>query len=69
MNEDLKNIVAQAIEPKLKEQFINGVNAGWTACAQSLYKQISSLTSAKEIKKVIKTEADKVHIRTMEDSD
>lgn len=69
MNEDLKNIVSQAIEPRLKEQFINGVMAGWTACAQSLYKQISSLTSAKEIKKIIKKEADKVHIRTMEDSD
>ena len=66
---DIKKIVQKAIEPKLQEQFYNGMMAGWSACAESLYKQAYQLNTAKEIKKMLKTEKEKRHIKTTEDSD
>lgn len=66
---DIKKIVQKAIEPKLQEQFYNGMMAGWSACAESLYKQACKLNTAKEIKQMLKTEKEKRHIKTTEDSD
>ena len=63
MEEDkLRDIIATAIEPKLKEQFTLGLMAGWSACAESLYKQASTMTSAKDIKSMLKKEASQRHI-------
>ena len=68
MEEDkLKEIIATAIEPKLKEQFTLGLMAGWSACAESLYKQASTMTSAKDIKSMLKEEANKRHIMASPD--
>lgn len=66
---DIKKIVQKAIEPKLQEQFYNGLMAGWSACTESLYKQACQLNTAKEIKKMLKVEKEKRHIKTTEDSD
>ena len=41
--EKLYEIVRESIEPKLKEQFYNGLLAGWSACAESLYKQAKNI--------------------------
>ena len=66
-DKELKEIVAKAIEPKLKEQFLNGMLAGWTACAESLYKQATSMSKAKDIKSMLKAEVDKRHLMTTVD--
>lgn len=59
---DLKEIVTEAIEDKLKESFIRGMSAGWTACATHLNKICKTKTSASEIKKILKIESEKNHI-------
>lgn len=69
VTEKLYEIVRESIEPKLKEQFYNGLLAGWSACAESLYKQAKDMTNAKDIKKMLKAEKDKRHIKTTEDSE
>lgn len=55
----LKEIIEQAIAPRLQEQFNIGAVAGWKACANALYKRSTSLTTAKDIHKMLKEEANK----------
>jgi len=50
---DVTTIVAEAIEPKLKEQFIIGIKAGWEACIVTIYEHCKSMTSAKKIKQYL----------------
>lgn len=55
MSDDkLKEIIAESIEEKLKEHFNRGLMTGWDSCIYEISKQISSLTSAKAIKDLIK---------------
>lgn len=55
MSDDkLKEIIAESIEEKLKEHFNRGLMTGWDACIYEISKQISSMTSAKAIKELIK---------------
>ena len=54
-NKDLKQIIADAIEPKLHEQFIKGCKTGWDAAWLVLQKNINRMTSARQIKDFIKT--------------
>lgn len=59
----VEQIVAEAIEPDFKKQFIRGMEAGWQACCVSLYKQIKNMTSAKTIKKVLKQKCEEAETR------
>lgn len=52
---DLKQIIADAIEPKLHEQFVKGCKTGWDAAWLVLQKNINRMTSAQQIKDFIKT--------------
>lgn len=54
-SKDLKQIIADAIEPKLHEQFVKGCKAGWDAAWLVLQKNINRMTSAQQIKDFIKT--------------
>ena len=53
-NTELKNILKEAIEPTLKEQFIIGMTKGFDTAIETIYKEISHMTSAKQIKEHIK---------------
>ena len=53
-NTELKNILKEAIEPTLKEQFIIGMTKGFDTAIEIIYKEISPMTSAKQIKEHIK---------------
>ncbi len=54
-DKDLKQIIVDAIEPKLYEQFVKGCKAGWDAAWLVLQKNINRMTSAQQIKDFIKT--------------
>lgn len=53
-NTELKNILKEAIEPTLKEQFIIGMTKGFDTAIETIYKEIAPMTSAKQIKEHIK---------------
>ena len=53
-NTELKNILKEAIEPTLREQFIIGMTKGFDNAIETIYKEIASMTSAKQIKEHIK---------------
>lgn len=53
-NTELKNILKEAIEPTLREQFIIGMTKGFDTAIETIYKEISPMTSAKQIKEHIK---------------
>lgn len=53
-NTELKNILKEAIEPTLREQFIIGMTKGFDTAIETIYKEIASMTSAKQIKEHIK---------------
>lgn len=52
-DKELIDIIAKESEPLFKEQFVNGVIAGWKACLLTIKKEISGMTSCKKIKKYI----------------
>lgn len=54
-SKDLRQIIADAIEPKLHEQFVKGCKAGWDAAWLVLQKNVGRMTSAQQIKDFIKT--------------
>ena len=58
-DDELKTILTNNITKDLRKQYINGLMAGWKACAIALNKQCSSLTSAKTIKEILKEAASK----------
>lgn len=53
-NTELKNILKEVIEPTLREQFIIGMTKGFDTAIETIYKEISPMTSAKQIKEHIK---------------
>ena len=55
-DDKLKRIIADAIEPHLKDEFMKGVVAGWNACLIAIRRGTNELTSAKDIKEYIKKE-------------
>lgn len=52
-DKELIDIIAKESEPLFKEQFINGIIVGWSACLSTIKKEISGMTSCKKIKKYI----------------
>ena len=50
--------IKSAIEPKLKEQFIIGMKAGYDAAMLHIYKATKNMTSAKAIRAYIKQKVD-----------
>lgn len=52
-DKELIDIIAKESEPLFKEQFINGVIVGWSACLSTIKKEISGMTSCRKIKKYI----------------
>lgn len=60
-SKDLKQIIADAIEPKLHEQFVKGCKTGWDAAWLVLQKNINRMTSAQQIKNFIKTKLKESH--------
>lgn len=62
MNEDsktLEDIVREAIEPKMTDAFYRGMIVGAHAGMKMAWGRIRNCTSAKEIKRILKSEADK----------
>lgn len=51
---ELKEIVEEAIVPKLRSQFMFGCLTGWMAACKSVDGRTKKLTSAKAMKDVIK---------------
>ncbi len=51
---ELKEIVEEAIVPKLRSQFMFGCLTGWMAACKSIDGKTKKLTSAKAMKDIIK---------------
>lgn len=51
----IQDAVADAIEPRLKEQFLIGTMAGWDACLRTIYDHCKSMTSAKKMNKYLQS--------------
>lgn len=51
---ELKEIIEEAIVPKLRSQFMFGCLTGWMAACKSVDGKTKNLTSAKAMKDVIK---------------
>lgn len=62
---DLKEQIKDAIEPKLKEQFIIGMKAGYDAAMLHIYKSTKDMTSAKKIQRYIKFKVDEGAARNL----
>lgn len=65
----LYHITKEALEPRLQEQFYNGMIAGYQAALEVIWKHISPMTSAKAIKEYIHTEMSKRQIKANENAD
>ena len=55
---ELQEKIKSAIEPKLKEQFIIGMKAGYDAAMLQIYRSTKDMTSAKAIRRYIKQKVD-----------
>ena len=53
-NKDIKQIVEEAIVPRLRSQFMFGCLTGWMAACKSVEGKTKKLTSAKAMKDAIK---------------
>lgn len=51
---ELQEKIKSVIEPKLKDQFIIGMKAGYDAAMLHIYKATKDMTSAKKIQRYIK---------------
>lgn len=58
-NKTLEDIVREAIEPKMKDSFYRGMIIGAHAGMKMAWGKVRNCTSAKEIKRILKAEADK----------
>lgn len=61
----LQEKIKSAIEPKLKEQFIIGMKAGYDAAMLHIYKTTKNMTSAKAIRGYIKQKVDEGAARNL----
>ncbi len=57
--------IKSAIEPKLKEQFIIGMKAGYDAAMLHIYKATKNMTSVKAIRAYIKYKVDEGAARNL----
>ena len=62
---DLQEKIKSAIEPKLKEQFIIGMKAGYDAAMLHIYRSTKDMTSAKAIRRYIKQKVDEGAARNL----
>lgn len=58
-NTEFYNMVKDAIEPKLEQQFMNGLAGGFKAGCAACYEEVKHMTSAKQIIKALKEKAEK----------
>lgn len=58
-NKTMEDIVSEAIKPKLTDAFYRGMIVGAHTGMKMAWGKIRNCTSAKEIKRIIKAEADK----------
>lgn len=56
--DELQEQIKATLEPKLKEQFIIGMKAGYDAAMLHIYKATKDMTSAKKIQHYIKQKVD-----------
>lgn len=56
---DVKQIIKEAVEPRLQEQFMNGLIGGFKAGCAACYEEVKDMTSAKKIIKKLKEKAEK----------
>lgn len=62
---ELHEQIKSAIEPKLKEQFIIGMKAGYDAAMLHIYKATKDMTSARAIRAYIKFKVDEGAARNL----
>ena len=62
---ELQEKIKLAIEPKLKEQFIIGMKAGYDAAMLHIYKATKNMTNVKEIRRYIKQKVDEGAARNL----
>ena len=62
---ELQKKIKSAIEPKLKEQFIIGMKAGYDAAMLHIYRSTKDMTSAKAIRRYIKQKVDEGAARNL----
>lgn len=56
---ELDNVVKDAIEPRLQDQFYNGLIGGFKAGCAACYNEVKDMTSARKIIKTLKAKAEK----------
>lgn len=56
---ELEKVVKDAIEPRLQEQFYNGLIGGFKAGCAACYNEVKDMTSARKIIKTLKAKAEK----------
>ena len=62
---ELQEKIKSAIEPKLKEQFIIGMKAGYDAAMLQIYRSTKDMTSSKAIRRYIKQKVDEGAARNL----
>ena len=62
---ELQEKIKLAIEPKLKEQFIIGMKAGYDAAMLHIYRSTKDMTNAKAIRRYIKKKVDEGAARNL----
>ena len=62
---ELQEKIKSVIEPKLKEQFIIGMKAGYDAAMLHIYRSTKDMTSAKAIRRYIKQKVDEGAARNL----
>ena len=62
---ELQEKIKSAIEPKLKEQFIIGMKAGYDAAMLNIYRATKDMTSSKAIRRYIKQKVDEGAARNL----
>ena len=62
---ELQEKIKSVIEPKLKEQFIIGMKAGYDAAMLNIYRAIKDMTSSKSIRTYIKQKVDEGAARNL----
>ena len=62
---ELQEKIKSAIEPKLKDQFIIGMKAGYDAAMLQIYRSTKDMTSAKAIRRYIKQKVDEGAARNL----
>lgn len=59
MEDIMEDIIREAIEPKMKDAFYRGMIVGAHTGMKMAWEKVRNYTSAKEIKRILKAEADK----------